>query len=161
MENIRIATADDIGRIAEILVFTKRVKFRSIFNNDEFLFNHLQVTKVVEEINRRTVTNTLVYDDGIIKGILHYDNKSLEFNEICELYVDVCFERNGIGRKLVEYFEGQCKERSIHCVELWSIEKNVVANTFYETLGYAKTGAKQLIEGTNEYQIRYRKNLSV
>ena len=36
---IRKAEPKDISRIAEILVFTKRMKYRSIFHNDEYSFN--------------------------------------------------------------------------------------------------------------------------
>lgn len=46
---IRKAEPKDISRIAEILVLTKRMKYRSIFNNDEYSFNGLQVVKVADE----------------------------------------------------------------------------------------------------------------
>ena len=49
MENIRKATLKDLSRIAEILVFVKRLMYRSIFHNDDYSFNELQVTKVVEK----------------------------------------------------------------------------------------------------------------
>ena len=47
-ENIRKAEAKDLSRIAEILVFAKRIKYRPIFNNDDYSFNELQVVKLVE-----------------------------------------------------------------------------------------------------------------
>jgi len=40
---IRKATLQDIPRIAEIIVFGKRVAYRTIFNNDVVSFNELQV----------------------------------------------------------------------------------------------------------------------
>lgn len=35
---IRKAKVEDISRIAEILVFVKRMDYRSIFNNDDYSF---------------------------------------------------------------------------------------------------------------------------
>ena len=49
MEFIRRAEEKDISRIAEILVFNKRVNYRSIFQNDAFSFGELQVLKVADE----------------------------------------------------------------------------------------------------------------
>ncbi len=46
---IRKAEPMDLSRIAEILVFTKRMKYRAIFHNDEYSFNELQVVKVADE----------------------------------------------------------------------------------------------------------------
>ncbi|WP_416326285.1 hypothetical protein [[Eubacterium] hominis] len=41
MINIRKAKQEDISRIAEILVFTKRLNYRSIFHNDHYSFGEL------------------------------------------------------------------------------------------------------------------------
>ena len=46
---IRKATMQDVPRIAEIIVFGKRVAYRPIFNNDVVSFNELQVINVIEE----------------------------------------------------------------------------------------------------------------
>ena len=46
---IRKATLQDISRIAEILVFVKRIKFRPIFKDDDYSFGELQVIPVAEK----------------------------------------------------------------------------------------------------------------
>ena len=46
---IRKAEIKDISRIAEILVFVKRMKYRDIFHNDGYSFGNLQVIPVAEE----------------------------------------------------------------------------------------------------------------
>lgn len=46
---IRQAGKQDIPRIAEIIVFGKRVAYRSIFKNDCGSFNELQVVQLYEE----------------------------------------------------------------------------------------------------------------
>ncbi len=79
---IRKAEPKDLSRIAEILVFAKRIKYRSIFHNDEYSFNELQVVKVADEFNDPELLDKVwVYDDGIVKGMIHLEGK-----EIAELY---------------------------------------------------------------------------
>lgn len=115
---IRKAEIKDISRIAEILVFDKRMNFRPIFSNDDYSFNELQVLKVAEEYSRpEKLDNIFVYDDGIVKGLIH-----IEGTEIAELYVDYFFQDQGIGGKLIEY-----AKREHSADRLWAIEKNVNA----------------------------------
>ena len=139
---IRKAEPKDLSRIAEILVFTKRIKYRSIFHNDEYSFNELQVVKLVEEYgNSQVLDNIWVYDDGIVKGMIH-----VEGGEIVELYVDYFFWKEGIGSKLVEFAKEKFDAKFV-----WTLEKNEDAICFYEAHGFKLNGKRQLEEGTPEY----------
>ena len=112
---IRKAEPKDISRIAEILVFTKRMKYRAISHNDDYSFNELQVVKVANEFKDSELLNKVwVYDDGIVKGMMHLEEK-----EISELYVDYFFWNQGIGAQLLEF----AKEK-YDCRFLWTLEKN-------------------------------------
>lgn len=93
MENIRKAMVNDLSRIAEILVFVKRIKYRPIFRNDAYSFGELQVLSVAEEYSASSILNHIwVYDDGIVKGMIHIEDR-----EIRELYVDSFFSGAGSG----------------------------------------------------------------
>ncbi len=139
---IREATPQDLSRIAEILVFTKRIKYRSIFHNDEYSFNELQVVKVADEFkNPELLGKVWIYDDGIVKGMIHLEGK-----EIVELYVDYFFWKEGIGSKLVEFAKEKFDAQFV-----WTLEKNEDAIRFYETHGFKLNGKRQLEEGTPEY----------
>ena len=139
---IRKAEPKDISRIAEILVFTKRIKYRSIFHNDEYSFNELQVVKLVEEYgNSKALDNIWVYDDGIVKGMIHLEEK-----EIAELYVDYFFWKEGIGSKLVEFAKEKFDAKFV-----WTLEKNEDAIRFYEAHGFKLNGKRQLEDGTPEF----------
>ena len=48
-EMIRKAEKKDISRIAEILVFDKRIKYRPIFKDDAYCFGKLQILAVSEQ----------------------------------------------------------------------------------------------------------------
>ena len=139
---IRNAEPKDLSRIAEILVFTKRMKYRSIFNNDEYSFNGLQVVKVADEFKDPELLDKVwVYDDGIVKGMIHLEGK-----EIAELYVDYFFWKEGIGSKLIEFAKEKFDVKSV-----WTLEKNGDAIRFYEAHGFKLNGKRQLEEGTPEY----------
>ena len=139
---IRKAEPKDISRIAEILVFTKRMKYRSIFHNDEYSFNGLQVVKVADEFkDPEHLDKVWVYDDGIVKGMIHLEGK-----EIAELYVDYFFWKEGIGSKLIEFAKEKFDVKSV-----WTLEKNGDALRFYEAHGFKLNGKRQLEEGTPEY----------
>ena len=139
---IRKAEPKDLSRIAEILVFTKRMKYRSIFHNDEYSFNELQVVKVADEFNDPELLDKIwVYDDEIVKGMIHLEGK-----EIAELYVDYFFWKEGIGSKLVEFAKEKFDAKVV-----WTLEKNADAIHFYEKHGFKLNGKKQLEEGTPEY----------
>ncbi len=142
---IRRATVEDASRIAEILVFVKRMKFRPIFQEDNFSFNVLQVIPVAKRyVEEGIIDRMFVYDDGIVKGLIH-----IEGNEIVELYVDYFFQNQGIGSALIEF----AKERySVNC--LWALEKNTDAIRFYEAHGFHVTSTRKLEEGTPEYLVR-------
>ena len=131
-EMIRRATVDDASRIAEILVFTKRMNYRRIFQNDKVSFGEIQVYTLVKEYmyNPDKLEHIWVYDDVFVKGMLH-----IEGDKIDELYVDSFFENQGIGGKLIQFAIEQQ-----NCKTLWVLEKNTDARRFYEKHGFALTG---------------------
>ena len=142
---IRKATKEDASRIAEILVFAKRMKFRPIFQNDVYSFVNLQVLPVAKQyIEAGIIDHMFVYDDGIVKGLIH-----IEGNEIVELYVDYFFQGQGIGSKLIEF----AKER-FSVTFLWAIEKNTDSIRFYEAHGFRLTSTKKFAESTTEYLVK-------
>ena len=148
---IRQATAEDASRIAEILIFTKRMNYRNIFRNDKVSFGEMQVYPLANDYidNPEKLKNIWVYDDEFVKGMIHIDG-----TQIVELYVDTFFADQGIGSMLVEYAIEQ-----MNCDYLWVLEKNTKAIQFYERHGFVLAEEKQLEEGTTEYirQMRRQK----
>ena len=135
---IRKADISDISRIAEILVFVKRIKFRPIFKDDDYSFGELQVLPVADKYSKPEILdNILVYDDG---GIV-------------ELYVDCFFQGAGVGAALVEF------AKEYYPVSfLWAIEKNTDAIKFYEAHGFHLTDTKKFEEGTTEYLVKMERD---
>ncbi|MCR5489985.1 MAG: GNAT family N-acetyltransferase [Saccharofermentans sp.] len=142
---IRKAAIEDISRIAEILVFVKRMNYRVIFRNDAVSFGEIQVLPVAEQYSDPEILgNIWVYEaDGIVKGLIRIAGK-----EVVELYVEHFFQGQGIGAELIEFAKME------HDVKfLWVLEKNADAIRFYEAHGFHITGNRKLEEGTPEYKV--------
>jgi len=153
---LRKATMQDVPRIAEIIVFGKRVAYRPIFKNDVVSFNELQVINLIEEYrnNPKLVDNMLVYDDGIIKGVINRNIKDGAV-EICEFYVEPFFKGNGIGKKLIQQVILEARTSKKNKIFLWVIEDNLSARKFYEKNGFIANGKTCLIEGTTKTDMCY------
>ena len=139
---IRQAVKNDASRIAEILIFTKRMNYRRIFQNDLVSFGEMQVYPLAKDYidNPDKLKGIWVYDDGIVKGMVH-----IQENRIEELYVDSFFENQGIGTELMEFAIG-----SMGCNSVWVLENNTKAIHFYKKHGFLFTGERRLQEGTTE-----------
>ena len=149
---IRHATTADASRIAEILIFTKRMNYRKIFCDDKVSFGEMQVYPLAKSYmgNPKALENIWVYDDEFVKGMIHIDK-----NQIIELYVDSFFENQGIGGRLVRFAIEQ-----MNCDFLWVLEKNIDAIRFYQRHGFVLTEEKQYEEGTTEYIVKMRQKAS-
>lgn len=145
--NIRVASAADVSRIAEIFVFNNRINYFPIFGDESYSFGELQVLTVARELTLERLGGIFVYDDGIVRGFVELCGE-----EIKRLYVDPFFQGRGIGSALI----GFAAERGCRC--LWALEKNEGAIRFYERHGFARTGERKPEEGTAEYLIKLSRN---
>lgn len=136
-KNIRRASIDDISRIAEILVFSKRKNYRHIFNDDVGSFVELQVYPLVKRyVSRPELLNSIfVYDDEFVKGVMY-----IEGSEVKELYIEPFFENRGIGGELIEF----AKTR-LDCYELWVLNENKRAIKFYKQHGFCETSETRTV----------------
>ncbi|MBR5560633.1 MAG: GNAT family N-acetyltransferase [Clostridia bacterium] len=146
MENVRQATIADLSRIAEIVIFNYRLNFYPIFQNDDYYFNELQVSKVAKQYED-VVGNMWVYDDGAIKGVIQ-----IEKSEIKKLFVEPALQGKSIGSYLLKYAIVEHKANT-----LWALEKNVRAIRFYKRHGFNVTTDKKLEEDTTEYLVRLKR----
>ncbi len=147
--NIRKAEESDLSRIAEIFVFNNRLNYLPIFHDAEYSFGKLQVVSFIDGYLKKdgVLEQIYVYDDGLIKGFLQMNGP-----EICKLYVEPCFQSEGVGGRLIAFAVEKC---GADC--LWALEKNERAITFYRRHGFERTGERKPEEGTDEYIIAMRR----
>lgn len=146
MDYIRKASIQDSSRLAEILIFTKRLNYRDIFHNDRISFGEMQVYPLAQDYiaHPESLENIWVYDDEFVKGMIH-----IEGRELVELYVDSFFQNVGIGAKLLEF-----AIQTFHVQELFVLEKNIRAIRFYQRHGFSLTQERQIEAGTTEYIVK-------
>lgn len=154
---IRRADKQDIPRIAEIIVFGKRVAYRPIFENDYGSFNELQVVDLYEKYksNLDTLDEMLLYDDGIVKGVINGHPKDDKTIEITDFYVEPFFVGQGIGTLLIEHMIQQVRKKGFQKIILWVIKDNVKGRKFYEAKGFVNSGKTCIIEGTTKEDCCY------
>ena len=143
MAYIRPASAGDLARVAEILIFNYRLNFYPIFQCDEFYFGDLQVPDLMEEY-KSSLNHIWVYDDGVVKGFI-----LVEDGEIKKLFVEPVLQGRGIGAQLLQYAVAE-----LQADNLWALEKNTRAIAFYGRHGFVPTGERMPEEDTEEYLIR-------
>ena len=148
MQYMRDAELRDVSRLAEILVFSKRTHYRSIFHDDAFSFGDLQVYPLAQDLlsDPEKLTGYRVYDDGFVKGLVHTKE-----DQIAEFYVDPFFERQHIGCVMMQ----DALSRILH-PSLWVLEKNLQAVGFYQKNGFEFTGERMRMPGTSVYQARMK-----
>lgn len=90
------------------------------------------------------IPSILVYDDGVVKGFLHYGG-----DEVRRLYVEPVMQSQGIGAALLEY-----AIRELNGKRPWVLEKNPRAIAFYQQHAFRVTEERRLEEGTEEYLVK-------
>lgn len=159
---IRIATKEDASRLAEILIFAKRMAYSNIFNNYKISFGEMQVLPLALAYIEapETLENVYVFEDEVIKGMIKisYD-KSAHYFEINELYIDPFFQNQHIGSHFLKYVEAIAFSLGFTNIILWVLEKNQNARNFYAKHGFIVTSDQRLEDGTMEYILKYQKEL--
>ena len=159
---IRQAGINDVSRIAEILIFTKRMTYRPIFQDDPVSFGKMQVVPLAEEYiaHPERIGQIWVWEDIFVKGLitLHY----FEYKKalwVDELYVEPFFHGEGIGSRLLDFADEKAAKMNADTIFLWVLEKNEKARLIYEKHGYVQTGERKFQEGTPEYIVKYQKTV--
>lgn len=157
---IRSSTKDDASRIAEVLVFAKRMAYRHIFKNDQVSFGEMQVLPLALEYldTPQRLDGVYVYDDDFVKGMLKISTEH-GVGEIVELYIDPFFQKCRIGGMLLDFAENHFVSLGLATAYLWVLENNSSARGFYEKHGFALTTERKLEDGTSEYLVKYQKSL--
>jgi len=163
---IRKMETEDIPRVAEIIVFSWRSAYRGIIS-DEYLFNERLVTSQLVKLEETICDSSAecyVFDDGIVKAALKMcpcaDENKVGTFELYELYVDVFFQKQGIGAQLIDFFEERAMEYGYNELCIWTFEKNNVARVFYEKCGYLFDGMVNYLEQFGSTGVRYVKKVA-
>lgn len=164
---IRNVEERDIERVADINI-----------NCWKKCYNGIIEQSVIDSIdkNERVATMTRSMDNGRfivaeedsqVKGFCRYvTNNGYSPNyddvdcEVCAIYVDVDFQRKGIGSKMLEYALEDLKKQDKKKLIIWCLKANTNARMFYTQMGgevYAER--KFEIMGKEYDEIAYEYNI--
>lgn len=152
---LRKAVKKDISRIAEILIFAKRISYRPIFEDDRVSFNVMQVLTEAESLQKpHSLDDVFVYDDGIVRAMMkrQFTGNTIK---LCELFVDPFFQHNGIGSKILVSLVDEARKNQYSDIYLWVLEKNARARNFYEKHGFVFSGIREEFANTGRYKMKY------
>lgn len=71
------------------------------------------------------------------------EEKHTDEGEIVGLYVSDQFQRNGIGKALLQQAESALKQEGCSTVSLWVLEGNTKAMVFYKAMGFRDAAVKK------------------
>jgi len=156
----------DVPRVADIHVFARRMTYYGILP-DELLFKKMLIPESMAKISSTLedkTTESYVYDDSIIKGFITigpcHDEDNPNAFELWSIYIDPLMQRQGIGTKLLNFWEERAASRGYTEICVRTLDKNTTSRAFYEKMGYTTDGHKKFIESIDAYNIRYSKTLA-
>lgn len=79
--------------------------------------------------------------------------------EIWRIYVDAPFQKNGIGKRLLNFAEQQARQQDYKKIVIWAFKDNSYAFSFYQRQGYCIDKEEYLGEPYLATGIRLKKEL--
>jgi GNAT superfamily N-acetyltransferase len=77
----------------------------------------------------------VIQNDGLV-GTFGLERAAPDAMELRRMYVDAAARRNGIGRRMLQYAEDECRRRNIARLELSTTEIQSAALALYKNAGY-------------------------
>ena len=166
MDIIRV-TNEHIEEIARIHIASWRKAYVGIVSQSHL--DSLSLEKRIAKLNRFLAENTFEAYTGLVDeqivgfvsiGPAKEDDINAAAGELMLIYLDPQFWSMGFGTKLANHALDIFSDRGYNTAVLWAFEKNVRADGFYRSLGFAKDGKSVLLEKfDNAKSVRYIKRL--
>lgn len=90
--------------------------------------------------------------------VVHAD-RTPPVGELKSMYVDRSWRQRGIGRRLVEIVLDAARAAGCGEMELWSDTRFEAAHAMYESVGFVRTGRRELKDSNNSAEFRFRRSL--
>ena len=151
---IRPATLDDAPEMARVIVDTwfaahegqvPDEKFQQRRNEWGYHESERGWRRLLREVGKALVL--VATDDDKVVAVAATEIAEPDIAETGALYVDVPYQRSGIGRRLVATIMAHYRNRGIARLQIAVLAANPPARRFYESLGGEKVGTRDDPEG--------------
>jgi len=161
---IRYATADDADILGNIHSQSLIASFKGIIPDDvlceDFSFERRR-NRFCQELIQGHPETAIMYFDNIPVGFIsfgesRYSEKEEKLIEIWRIYILPSHWRQGIGTQLMNWGINELRRKGFKKAELWVLEDNFRARSFYEKYGFIHDGSTRIINyGRNLNEYRY------
>lgn len=166
---IRKAVKDDAVSIASIHSNTIKVAYKEIVSLDtlnKVTYNsRLEYFRNVLETKQEETVVAVVRN--LVVGFMTFGKaRDVDLNNECAevwgIYIDVSYFNKGIGKSLMNWVEDEFSLRGFTRIYLWTLEDNLRATLFYNSLGYRRDGStKNPMDDQRINVVRYCKDIDV
>jgi ribosomal protein S18 acetylase RimI-like enzyme len=156
--NVRQAKVEDAPAIAKVHIETWRTTYNEILPEDYLARLSLQEreNRWIQMLNTAAEKNYFIYvaedESGQIVGFAdggsERTNDPIYKSEIYTIYILEVYQRQGLGRALMETLVKKFNELGFDLMLLWVLARNPACK-FYEALGGQKVRSKQIEIGGN------------
>jgi GNAT superfamily N-acetyltransferase len=137
---IRPFADDDAPQVRELFIATNRLLSPPDLRD---AFEAYIQRALAEEIDRITDYYrehdggfwVAIQNDGLV-GTFGLERAASDAMELRRTYVDAAARRNGIGRRMLQYAEDECRRRNVARLELSTAEIQSAAIALYKNAGY-------------------------
>ncbi|GAA0615848.1 spermidine/spermine N(1)-acetyltransferase [Virgibacillus siamensis] len=151
---------EDVKTLQEISYNTFHETFshmNSEKNMNAYLENAFNTKRLEEEISNPYSTFFLIYCNEVLAGYLKVnvngaqtEDMEEEALEIERIYIKKEFQKNGLGKDLLNKALKVAKDQNKKKIWLGVWENNVVAIHFYHKMGFVKTGTHSFYMGDEQ-----------
>lgn len=156
---VREATNIDVPAIAKVHVDSWRTTYKAILSED--ILKNLSYEKREDSwyqiLNKASKDGNFTYvaeDDlhniiGFANGGIERTGNLVYHGELNAIYILKSYQKQGIGRKLIQKVAQRLGQIKIDSMLVWVLEDNPASN-FYELLGGQKVSEKEIERGNSK-----------
>lgn len=158
---IRYADLSDSGMLGKIHSKSAQEGFKGILQDNvlkDVFSVERRANRFADELSKGYPKTAIALEEnepaGLISfGSCRYGNRDKSWIEIWRVYVIQEFWGTGIAEDLIEWGINEIKKEGFNNIELWVLEENIRAKSFYERVGFKYDNTFQEIDMGKE--LRY------
>ena len=159
---IRYANSNDAEALGKIHSQSSQEGYKGIIPDDvlyDVFSLERRTSRFISELSIGEPRTAIVFEDdnpaGLISiGKCRYGNNDESWIEIWRVYIIREFWGSGAAKDLIEWGINEIKRTGIKNIELWVLEENMRARSFYEKIGF-KHDNTSMMSDSGDIELRY------